>query len=164
MPPLPLQLRLEDYQVAAIDAVREVRNHGTGLTAHLSRQQVISAIIDQWIEAHAAAPPSPPVVVPLPPLVAPCPEAGEVLGQMAAEGAAASPETRTTSQAVSPRGSPQDLVLAVVPTQDAMPEGLGRLEIVKVTQLSETQVDNALQTLRTRQKVRTVTPGHYVRA
>jgi hypothetical protein len=50
MPPLALQIRLEEHQVVAIDAARTITNHTKGMTAHLSRQQVISAIIDQWIE------------------------------------------------------------------------------------------------------------------
>jgi len=174
MPPLPLQLRLEEYQVVAIDAVREVRNHDSGLSARLSRQQVISAIIDQWIAAHAEAPVVPPgarVVVP--------PPGDDAVRVLAAEVAAAPPETLTTpptapaeaprerlttSHAVASGLSPQaEQVLAVLPTLEACPEGMSRREIRAASGLTEVQTDNGLGRLRRAGKARAMTKGQYVR-
>jgi hypothetical protein len=163
MPPLPLQLRLEEYQIVAIDAVREVRNHGTGLTAHLSRQQVISAIIDQWIAAHAEAPPGPSEAT----VIVPPPEAVEVLGQLAAEVAAAAHETLTPSHAVPPTPETTDLqqrVLEVIPSVTTHPEGLPRLAIMRASGCSEAQVDSTLYKLHQRGQIVRVSAGRYVRA
>ena len=159
MPPLPLQLRLEDYQVEAIDAVRDVRNHGTGFAVRLSRQQVISGIIDQWITAHAEPPPDPSAAR----VIVPPPEAVELLGQLTAEVAAAAHETRTTATAV-PEGAPQARVLAVMPDATDRPEGMARLEIAQVSGCSETQTDSALYKLRQSGKIRLVEKGRYVRS
>jgi hypothetical protein len=166
MPPLPLQLRLEDYQVVAIDAVREVRNHGTGLAARLSRQQVISAIIDQWIAAHAEAPPGPPGAR----VVVPPPEDGEVLGQLAAEVAAAPTPRRTPGERVpsvaaqAPLTALQQRVLEAVPLATTHPTGLARKEIMQLTGLSETAVDSTLYKLRQQGKIHIVTKGYYIRS
>lgn len=161
MPPLPLQLRLEDYQVEAIDAVREVRNHGTGFSVRLSRQQVISGIIDQWIAAHAEAPPEPSEAR----VIVPPPEAVEVLGQLAAEVAAAAHETLPTSQTVPPAPEAtalQQRVLDVIPLAASWPTGMPRKEIMQLTGLSEQTVDSALFKLRQSGKICTVTKGRYV--
>jgi hypothetical protein len=162
MPPLPLQLRLEDYQVEAIDAVREVRNHGTGFSVRLSRQQVISGIIDQWIAAHAEPPPGPSEAR----VIVPPPEAVEVLGQLAAEVAAAAHETLTASQAVPPAPGAtalQQRVLDAIPLANDRPQGMRRKEIMTRTGLSETAVDSTLHKLHQRGHISRVGKGQYVR-
>jgi hypothetical protein len=165
MPPLPLQLRLEDYQVEAIDAVRDVRNHGSGLSARLSRQQVISGIIDQWIEAHAAhaePPPEPSEAR----VIVPPPEAVELLGQLTAEVAAAAPERLIASHTVpsTPETTAlQQRVLDAVPLASESPQGIRRTEIITLTGLSETAVDSTLYKLHERGHITRVGKGHYVR-
>jgi hypothetical protein len=165
MPPLPLQLRLEDYQVEAIDAVREVRNHGTGFSVRLSRQQVISGIIDQWIAAHAEPPPGPSEAR----VIVPPPEAVEVLGQLAAEVAAAAAATVEPSPETPPvEAAPettalQQRVLDVIPLANDRPQGMRRKEIMTRTGLSETAVDSTLHKLHQRGHISRVGKGQYVR-
>lgn len=53
MPPLPMQLRLDERHVAALDNARVVTDPASGLTVELSRQQVLLGILDQWIAAQA---------------------------------------------------------------------------------------------------------------
>jgi hypothetical protein len=56
MPPLPLQVRLEPYHLAALDGARVVTDPLSGLTVTLSRQQVLLGILDQWIAAQEPKP------------------------------------------------------------------------------------------------------------
>jgi hypothetical protein len=77
--------------------------------------------------------------------------------------ATAPPEAGLQASPV-PEGMTQDAyVYTFVPTEAAVPEGLGRRAIRERSGLSQEQTDNALGKLRKHRQVRTITPGHYVR-
>ena len=56
MAPLPLQVRLDQHHLTALDGARVVTDPASGLTVTLSRQQVLLGILDQWIAAQEPQP------------------------------------------------------------------------------------------------------------
>jgi hypothetical protein len=161
MPPLPMQIRVDEHLVAAIDRARTIPNPATGHPATLSRHPVILSVLEAWAAAHAEAPPGPPgarVVVP--------PPDDDAVRALAAEVAAAPHETLTTGHAVVSglKVTPQQQrVLEVIPLATTDPEGFSRKDIMQVTGLAETAVDSALFKLHQRGHLRRVAKGQYVR-